>query len=148
MLLTDLAVESIEQAQVIIEWYRCRWEIETYFRVLKGSCEIENSRLRTEARKLNYIAVYMIISWRLHSVTMLSRRYPDKPCTYVFSEQEWTIIWRMRKKTSPPKKVPSLLDMTRMLAGLGGFLGRKGDGEPGVKTIWEGYDKYYIMLKQ
>ncbi len=36
--------------------------------------------------------------------------------------------------------------MTRMLAGMGGFLRRKGDGEPSVKTIWEGYDKllHYI----
>jgi hypothetical protein len=25
-----------------------------------------------------------------------------------------------------------------MIASLGGFLGRKGDGEPGVKTIWLG----------
>jgi len=32
-------------------------------------------------------------------------------------------------------------EITQMLAGLGGFLGRKGDGEPGVKTVWEGYRK-------
>ncbi len=36
--------------------------------------------------------------------------------------------------------------MTRMLAGLGGFLCRKGDGEPGVKTVWRGYKK--IILKR
>lgn len=146
MLLTDLAVEDFEQARIIVEWYRCRWEIETYFRVLKGSCEIENSRLRNEPRKLNCIAIYMIISWRLHSITMLARREPNRPCTDTFSEREWTILWRMRKKTALPKTIPSLREATRMLAGMGGFLGRKGDGEPGVKTIWEGYDKllHYI----
>ena len=146
MLLTDLVVEDFEESRVIIEWYRCRWEIEMYFRVIKGSCEIENSRLRNEPRKLNCIAVYMIIAWRLHSISMLSRKIPDRPCTDAFSEKEWTILWRMRKKTPPPKAVPCLRDITRMLAGLGGFLGRKGDGEPGVKTIWEGYDKllHYI----
>jgi len=146
MLLTDFVVEDFEQARIIIEWYRCRWEIETYFRVIKGSCEIENSRLRNEPRKLNCIAIYMIISWRLHSITMLARRDPDRPCTDAFSEREWTILWRMRKKTTPPKEIPCLREVTRMLAGMGGFLGRKGDGEPGVKTIWEGYDKllHYI----
>ena len=36
----------------------------------------------------------------------------------------------------PPKKIPCLHDITRMFAGLGGFWGRKGDGEPRVKTIW------------
>ncbi|MCA2598556.1 MAG: hypothetical protein IM520_13495, partial [Microcystis sp. M29BS1] len=29
-------------------------------------------------------------------------------------------------------------EAVRMIASLGGFLGRKGDGEPGVKTIWLG----------
>lgn len=146
MLLTDLPVEDFVQARVIIEWYRCRWEIETYFRVMKGSCDIENSRLRTEPRMLNCIAVYMIISWRLHSITMLSRRVPDRPCTDGFSEREWKILWRMRTKTLPPDVPPTLREATHMLAGLGGFLGRKGDGEPGVKTIWQGYDKllHYI----
>lgn len=146
MLLTDLPVEGFVQARVIIEWYRCRWEIETYFRVMKGSCEIEKNRLRTEPRMLNCIAVYMIISWRLHSITMLARRMPDSPCTAAFSDREWKIIWRMRTTSLPPKRPPSLREVTHMLAGLGGFLGRKGDGEPGVKTIWQGYDKllHYI----
>lgn len=146
MLLTDLPVEDFVQARVIIEWYRCRWEIETYFRVMKGSCEIENNRFRTEPRMLNCIAVYMIISWRLHSITMLARRMPERPCTDAFSDREWTILWRMRTKTQPPNIPPSLKEATHMLAGLGGFLGRKGDGEPGVKTIWQGYDKllHYI----
>lgn len=146
MLLTDLPVEDFVQARVIIEWYRCRWEIETYFRVMKGSCEIENNRFRTEPRILNCIAVYMIISWRLHSITMLARRMPERPCTDAFSDREWAILWRMRTKTQPPEIPPSLKEATHMLAGLGGFLGRKGDGEPGVKTIWQGYDKllHYI----
>lgn len=52
----------------------------------------------------------------------------------------------MKTKNLPPKIPPSLKDATHMLASLGGFLGRKGDGEPGVKTIWQGYDKllHYI----
>ena len=32
-------------------------------------------------------------------------------------------------------------EIIRIPAGLGDFLGRKGDGEPGVKTVWEGYRK-------
>ena len=50
MLLTDLNVEGFEQARMIIECYRCRWEIETYFRVVKGGCLIQNNRFRTEKR--------------------------------------------------------------------------------------------------
>ncbi|PCJ98980.1 MAG: hypothetical protein COA42_24355 [Alteromonadaceae bacterium] len=146
MLLTDLAVEGFDQARIIIEWYRCRWEIETYFRVLKGGCSVEKSRLRTAERLLNYIAVNMIIAWRLQSVTMIARREPDLPCTEVFSEKEWRTIWIMKKKEAPPNDTPTLREVTRMLAQIGGFLARKGDGDPGVKTIWQGYDKllHYI----
>ena len=50
MLLTDLNVEGFEQARMIIEWYRCRWGIETYFRVVKGGCLIQSNRFRTEER--------------------------------------------------------------------------------------------------
>jgi len=141
LLLTDLPVENYTEARMIIEWYRCRWEIETYFRVMKGSCDIEKLRLRSEGKKLNCIAVYMIVSWRLHSITMLTRRMPDIPCTDGFSDREWKVLWAVRQKTEPPKKPPSMRDVTRMLAGLGGFLCRKGDGEPGVKTVWRGYKK-------
>ncbi|WP_444943050.1 IS4 family transposase [Microbulbifer sp. ZKSA006] len=31
ILLTDLPVEDFKQARVIVDWYRSRWEIETYF---------------------------------------------------------------------------------------------------------------------
>ena len=141
MLLTDLFIENYDQARTVIEWYRCRWEIEIYFRVLKGGCGVEGNRLRTETRMLNCIAVYMIIAWRLHSITMNSRANPDAPCSRVFSKKEWTAIWLMSKKEKPPVCEPTLREITRMLGGLGGFLARKGDGEPGVKNLWQGYEK-------
>jgi hypothetical protein len=31
--------------------------------------------------------------------------------------------------------------MLRLIAGLGGFLARKSDGEPGMKTIWLGLQR-------
>lgn len=37
--------------------------------------------------------------------------------------------------------------MLRLVARLGGFLGRKSDGEPGVKTIWLGMKEVYIAAK-
>jgi hypothetical protein len=34
-----------------------------------------------------------------------------------------------------------------MLGRIGGFLGRKSDGFPGVKTIWQGLIKFLIVLE-
>ena len=41
-------------------------------------------------------------------------------------------------KKKPPKEVPQLNTVLRLIAQRGGFLARKGDGEPGAKTIWLG----------
>jgi hypothetical protein len=81
----------------------------------------------------------MIIAWRLHHITQVARAYPQGPCTAVFAVKEWQTIYLLQKKKRPPSKPPSLRTMTRMLAQLGGFLARRGDGEPGVETIWRGY---------
>jgi hypothetical protein len=35
----------------------------------------------------------------------------------------------------------------RWIAQLGGFLGRKGDGEPGVKTIWQGLRRLHDIAQ-
>lgn len=139
MLLSNIPADSYESARAIIEWYRCRWEIEIFFRVIKNACRIEALRLQTAPRLYNAIAVYLIIAWRLHMLTMLAREQPQVACSEMFSAQEWQTIYLMHKRKPPPKTPPTLREATRMLASLGGFLGRKGDGEPGTKTIWIGY---------
>ena len=40
-----------------------------------------------------------------------------------------------------PSTPPTLNEIVRLVAQVGGFLGRKSDGEPGVKTIWRGLDQ-------
>ena len=141
MLLTNLHVDDFDGARAIIEWYRCRWEIEVFFRVLKGGCQVEKLRLQNTERLENCLAVYLIIAWRLHCITMLARSMPELPCDKVFSRREWHTILLMKDKKKPPKHPPTLYEVTRKLAMLGGFLGRKGDGEPGVKNIWIGFQR-------
>lgn len=139
MLLTSVPVPTRAVAEMIVGWYRCRWEIEIFFRVLKQGCTIEKLRLETDQRLLNGIAIYLIIAWRIHTITMRSREQPKARCDVVFSEKEWKTIYLMKEKKKPPKQPPPLRTITRMLAQLGGFLARKGDGEPGIKNIWRGY---------
>ena len=139
MLLTSLPVEELEAAKAVIGWYCARWEIEIYFRVLKQGCQVEELKLETDERLLNCISVYMMIAWRIHAITMQSREHPDIPCDVFFSEREWKTIYLMQKKSKPPNRPPTLNEITRMLAQLGGFLARNRDGEPGVKNVWRGY---------
>lgn len=73
------------------------------------------------------------------TLTMLAREVPDHPCTIFFEDAEWKAIYILSKQTKQlPAKEPSIRQAVRMLAGLGGFLGRKSDGEPGATTLWRG----------
>ncbi|CAK0766816.1 hypothetical protein CCP4SC76_4610003 [Gammaproteobacteria bacterium] len=83
----------------------------------------------------------MIIAWRVLFLTMLGRECPDMPCDRVFDDAEWKAVYIVTQHQPPPNEPPSLDTMVRMVAGLGGFLNRKGDGFPGPKTIWVGLQR-------
>jgi hypothetical protein len=72
---------------------------------------------------------------------MLGRDCPEMPCDVVFAEPEWQAVYIVTKREPPPEKPPSLDQMVRMVAGLGGFLNRKRDGFPGVQTLWIGLQR-------
>jgi hypothetical protein len=48
--------------------------------------------------------------------------------------------------TKVPRQVPPLREAIRLIAQLGGFLGRKGDGEPGAKTLWLGMRDIAVFI--
>ena len=146
LLLTSLPVEDFPSACTVVQWYRGRWESELFFRVLKQGCQIEQLRVQTKPRLVNALAVYLIVAWRIHTITMLSRAYPEVSCEAVFEPQEWQTIYMMQYRRRPPQQSPPLREIVRCLAQLGGFLTRTGDGEPGVQTIWQGYQRLHDFL--
>jgi hypothetical protein len=146
LLLTSVPVENFAGACTVVQWYRARWEIELFFRVLKQGCQIERLRLETDHRLLNALAIYLIIAWRIHTVTMMGRTYPEASCEGVFEPREWQAIYTMQYHSPPPAQPPPLRDTVRALAQLGGFLARTGDGEPGIKSIWQGYQRLHDFI--
>src|SRR5262249_7057275 len=84
LLLTSVPVSTFSGACLVMQWYRARWEIELFFRVLKQGCQIERLRLETAHHLLNALAIYLIIAWRIHTITMLGRAYPHASCALVF----------------------------------------------------------------
>ena len=107
--------------------------------VLKSGCGIEKLQLETAARINMALATYSIVAWRLLWLTYEARLNPDIPCTSVLQTHEWqSLCATINNNPIPPQEPPSLREAVRMIAKLGGFLSRKADGEPGVKTIWRG----------
>ncbi len=142
LLLTTLEVNMYEQALEKLEWYCVRWGIEIYHRTLKSGCKIEERQLGKADRIESCLAVDMVVAWRIYHLTMLGRETPDVPCTVFFDEAEWKALAAYKTQDPiPPDQPPTLREATRMVASLGGFLGRKGDGEPGTKTLWLGLQR-------
>jgi hypothetical protein len=141
VLLTNLPVETPEQASEKLLWYLCRWQVEIYFKVLKSGCRIEELQLETRERLEPALAFYMIIAWRVLYLTMLGRECPEMPCDTVFADEEWKAAYLVTQRKPPPEQPPSLDTMVRMVASLGGFLNRKSDGFPGPKTLWIGLQR-------
>jgi hypothetical protein len=58
------------------------------------------------------------------------RTCPDLPADLFFDPDEWHAAYLLNKK-KPSADPPTLNHVLRLVAMLGGFLARKGDGEPG-----------------
>ena len=139
-LLTNRPAETLEAACELIDWYRARWEIEMFFHVLKNGCRIEALQLSRIERIERGLALFLVVAWRIQRLMRLGRLAPDLPAELFFSPDEVQAAYILNKK-KPPKDPPRLNAVVRLVAMLGGFLGRKSDGEPGVKTLWQGLQR-------
>jgi hypothetical protein len=136
LLLTTIPVETLEQAIEKIKWYKQRWKIERYLYVLKNGCNVEELQLESSKTLQNALAVFSIVSWKLLWLKLEAEQNPEASCDIVLQEHEWQALYCVVNKT--PEHHPSLQEAVLMIAKIGGFLGRKCDGDPGVKVIWRG----------
>ena len=136
LLLTTLPVTSLEEAVQVVQWYVFRWRIERYHYVLKSGCKLEELQLETAERLRRALALVAMVAARLLHLTYRSRQKPDVSREPAVSTEEWEVLWRhFFPGKALPTQPPTLREAVRLIGRLGGFLGRKGDGEPGVKSV-------------
>jgi len=136
LLLATWPVEGVEAALECVRMYAHRWKVERYHYVLKSGCRIERLQLETADRLDRALALYSFVAWRLLWLTYQARERGTSPCTVALEEDEWRVLLAVSGvRASEP---PTLGEAIRLIARFGGFQGRKGDGDPGVKAIWIG----------
>jgi hypothetical protein len=139
LLLTTLPVTTFAEAQEVLGYYTARWVIETFHKVLKSGCRVEERQFADGDNLQRYLALDAVVAWRVLYLTMLARELPDLPCTAFYEPEEWQALYCFTFKVKlAPQTIPTLSDATRWVAMLGGYLGRKSDGPPGPMTIWRG----------
>lgn len=154
LLLTTCPVRSAADAQERVEWYACRFGIEVWHKVLKSGCRIEARQLESAARLQRCLTLFSVIAWRIVYATLLSRTLPELPCTVLLALEEWQALYCATHHTATlPASPPTLHEAVQWIARLGGFLGRPGDGEPGVTVLWRGFQhladltRMYCLLR-
>lgn len=138
-LLTTLPVESLEAAVEKVRWYAQRWQIEVLHKVLKSGCQVEQRQLETAARLQRVVRVDLIVAWRVLGLCKAGRETPEGLASDWLSAEQWrALACYMHERTKPPRRPPTLRQAVRWIAQLGGFLGRRRDGEPGPIVVWRG----------
>jgi len=142
ILITSLPVDTFDAVLKVIQYYLCRWEIETFFKVLKSGCKIEERQLQTSDRMKALITLFMVLAWRVQFTLMMGRINAEMSCETIFDEAEWKSVYKIvHRKKALPEKAPALGEFIVMIAILGGYVNRKTEGPPGVKVMWKGMSR-------
>ena len=139
-LLTNLPVDDLDMVLEIVKIYRHRWAIECFHRILKSGFHIEEARLANRQRIENFATIISIVSWYIFWLYKFGRSSPSLLASTIIDEGGIKVLKisakKLKVKVSPELTIGQAL---LVIARLGGFLGRKGDGDPGMKSIWRGW---------
>jgi hypothetical protein len=145
VLLCSEEVQNFEVAWQMLEHYEKRWLIEEFHKALKTGCRLEERQYETAKRLEAITGVLCVVAVRLLQLKAIARDEPQRPAKQVVPMRWIRMLESLRKR--PPKAPWTVRDFYRELAKLGGFLGRKSDGEPGWMTLWHGFEKLHLCLR-
>jgi hypothetical protein len=148
MLLTDLPVRTAAEAWEKVQWYCGRWAIEEWHRVLKTGCGVEQREFKTAEHLQRVLAFDLIVAWRVLAWVKLGRALPQLPARVLYTEDELHVLWLAQKERRgrPPREL-TLAEANRLVARLGGYAGRAGDGEPGAESLGLGLRRLLDLVR-
>ena len=143
VLLTDRPVADLEAALLVAFWYSCRWLVEEYHKCLKSGCRVEGRQLEHVERLEPLVGVLGVVAVRLLQLKHQARVNPDAPATAVVPASYVRTLAAWLKVSAKM----TARQFWRGTAQLGGFLARRGDGDPGWQTLWQGWWKLQLLTE-
>jgi hypothetical protein len=125
-------------------WYSCRWLIEVFHDIEKNGCAEEDRRFETAASMEACLALLSVVAVRVFQLRCALENQPDAPAEQVATANEIAVVRRFLRQNKQQRLTVG--GFVRGVARLGGFLGRKGDGAPGVRSLWRGYQRLQDMV--
>jgi hypothetical protein len=145
VLYTSLPVQGLGDAMRVASYYEKRWLVEEYFKALKSGCRVTGRQLKSKGRLEALVGLLTVVAVRLLQLKAHARTAPDRPAVEVVPPRYVSLLRLARGLNRATTLTAGRF--YRELAKLGGFLGRKHDGEPGWITIWCGWDKLQLMMR-
>jgi Transposase DNA-binding/Transposase Tn5 dimerisation domain len=153
VLYTHAAVADAQAARRVAQDYARRPTIEDYHKGIKTGCQLEERQYGTASRLERIAAVLSLVAVRLLQIRAIARVEPERKASEVVPRTWVNTLYQYTASQSPKyakRWTPTnwtVLEFMRHLAGLGGFLGRKGDGVPGWITLWRGVSKLLLLIE-
>jgi hypothetical protein len=144
ILLSTVPVESFEDAWEVIGYYEDRWVVEEWHKALKTGCRLESRQLQSMDRMLPLTGVLSVVAVLLVQLKHAARTCPDQPACELVPTL-WLQLLQAKRKTKTCNITN--YEFWRAVAKLGGFLGRRHDGEPGWQTIWRGWKELHTLAE-
>ncbi len=144
VLLTSLPVESVAQAWERVGWYRRRWIVEDYHQALKTGCRMEERQLESYEGLRRLLGLLAPTAVRLLQLRTLARQQPERPAQEVLPSE---VVQVVALKTGSAAAGMTVEQCVARIARLGGYQGRRSDGPPGWKTLWQGWLKIQTLLE-
>jgi Transposase DNA-binding/Transposase Tn5 dimerisation domain len=143
LLLCSVPAQTPEALKERRDWYCCRWLVEVYHDIEKNGCSEEDRRFETADRLETCLAILAVVAVRVFQLRCALEHQPQAPAEQAGTAEEVRLVRRLLGHRA---KRFTVREFVRGVAKLGGFLGRQGDGEPGVRALWRGYQRLQDMI--
>jgi hypothetical protein len=147
-LLTTHTVNDAEMAWQIVDWYRMRWTIEQFFRILKQQgLRVEDSQIWTADRLLKIVAIAARAAIIILQMLQARDGKNSIPAPFIFDPSEMATLEGLGKSYAGKTKLQqnphphqSLAWASWIIARLGGWNGYPSSRPPGPITFKNGLD--------
>lgn len=144
VLVTTVPVCCEEDGWERVRWYKWRWLLEDFHKVLKTGCSMEDRLLQTVPALWNLLGILTPMAMRLLWLRQTAQCAPETPATEVVSQDIVHVVTLLDKR---PGVLLTAKDLWRTIARFGGYLDRKCDGPPGWQTLWQGWMYIQTVLQ-
>jgi hypothetical protein len=144
LLLTTVPIEDATDAWERVGWYKCRWLLEEFHKVLKTGCAMEDRQVQSVESQWKLLGILTPVAIRLLWLRQTAQLAPEIPATEIVSREIVQLVCLLAKR---PKAALTAHELWRTIASFGGYLGRKSDGPPGWQTLWKGWRYVQTVLQ-